>query len=245
VVVRTHETAKTKADPEFWSEVDVLSSRTDYERYYLFNLSKIFFPLIPKDVLQVICELTPGGYDDFVGGWLDAKDAKDTYNRWTTAQIREVLPEYLVVHYAFFKDKWNERIPRDSGKLAPLGTMSLTKGSMDTSFYSTLANRLRLANNTQIPQLSAIPPVRRTEYETLKCTEPQIIFIESNFKMDHPFYKNLVVVWKVKGLEFTLQMVRNSVGACLVELEHIGKTTLTEDEKDAVFDSMITQMIHS
>lgn len=55
------------------------------------------------------------------GDWVDARD---TVNKWCVAQVVDSNEETVTVHYKGWASKWDEAIPRDSPRLAELGTQT-------------------------------------------------------------------------------------------------------------------------
>ena len=56
-------------------------------------------------------------------------DVKDTYGKWLEAFIIEVKEDVIKVHYKGFTARWEEELPKDSDRIAQIGSRSAAYGS--------------------------------------------------------------------------------------------------------------------
>ena len=94
--------------------------KTQYYRYHILSNTSQF----PVDLIQYITSFIANLY--CIG---DIIDCQDTVRKWCIGMIVDIVEnEKIRIHYEGWHSKWDEWLPLDSDRLAPVGTY--TKGRM-------------------------------------------------------------------------------------------------------------------
>ena len=91
-----------------------IQEKTQYYRYHILsNTSQL-----PMDLILYITSFVANLY--CIG---DLIDCQDKFRKWCTSMIVDIVAnEKIRVHYEGWNAKWDEWLPLDSERLAPIGT---------------------------------------------------------------------------------------------------------------------------